>query len=361
MCVFGVCFWCVCVFFGCVFVGVFVGVFFVCFLGCVFGVFQPHLKSSRETPSETPFVEKVRKIARGSTAVVVERRLEVQLAVEGVTFDLLLATSYSSSWPRSYGRWIGLGSVELILAGVYDVALILWLLVSVGSVLRGFWVLVVLLWVLCVLVLLWVLLVLLCVLLWLRCVVLSVLLCVVVALLLLCLLLDEILLLHGQRAAIEALLLLVSPGVASFIRPLGPWEVLVVHLLVDTVLGLIDQPVVLLVGATHLEVDGVLEVIAQMLQPEALVHLAGGVDSGGLSTLGSAGTRSGSDINDIVLLFLATLLSRSRHGVLTEIAIDQPIGGLLRLWVRSRTGTGAATEGLLIAGRGVAGVLLGVN
>jgi len=50
--------------------------------------------------------------------------------------------------------------------------------------------------------------------------------------------------------------------------------------------------------------NGMLEVFAQVFQPEVLVHFAGGVDPRGLASLGTAPTRAGGahDIDHIVIL-----------------------------------------------------------
>lgn len=67
--------------------------------------------------------------------------------------------------------------------------------------------------------------------------------------------------------------------------------------------GLIDNAIVVLIGAPHLQMYRMLEVIPQMLQPEVLIDIARGVNARCLpGCLGSAhaGTGGGQHINDII-------------------------------------------------------------
>lgn len=75
------------------------------------------------------------------------------------------------------------------------------------------------------------------------------------------------------------------------------------HLLVHSIASLIDYAIVVLIGAPHLQMYGMLEVIPQVLQPEVLIDIARGVNTRCLpACLGSAhaGTGGGHHINDII-------------------------------------------------------------
>lgn len=170
--------------------------------------------------------------------------------------------------------------------------------------------------------------------------------------------LPQILLLRSHRPIVKVLPPSIARlGISSW--PFRSRQVLVMHLLVDSVLGLVDQPIVLLVGATDLQVDRMPEVIAQVLQPEVLIHLAGGVDSGGLAALGLAHHRAGGlqDVYHIVLLVAGGGGSppgkRFHPGTLSEIPVDEPIGGL----VDYGSWTGTASEILFLTGCSISKIL----
>lgn len=87
------------------------------------------------------------------------------------------------------------------------------------------------------------------------------------------------------------------------LRPLCTRQILMMHLLVHSITSLIDYAIVVLIGAPHLQMYGMLEVIPQVLQPEVLIDIAGGVNTRCLpACLGSAhaGTGGGHHINDII-------------------------------------------------------------